>query len=156
MQVYVEGGTARQRALATSIAHFCHQMLMPRMKTLEINIEFNDDMRQDDDCGYCVPTAGYVCKSPREFDIEINASKSLRTIMDTVAHEMVHVKQYARNELRELGDSHFTWLGESVDGNKINYFDLPWEIEAHGREEGLFRRWAEQEGYKNEKWTKSN
>lgn len=79
MQVYVEGGTARQRALATSIAHFCHQMLMPRMKTLEINIEFNEDMREDDDCGYCVPTEGYVRKSPREFDIEINASKSLRT-----------------------------------------------------------------------------
>ena len=75
--------------------------------------------------------------------------------MDTIAHEMVHVKQYARNELREHGDSQFTWLNESVDGTKINYFDLPWEIEAHGREEGLFRRWAEQEGHTNAKWTKA-
>ena len=156
MQVYVEGGTARQRNYVTSLAHFCHKMLMPRMKTLEINIEFNEDMREDGDCGYCVPTEGYVRKSPREFDIEINASKSLKTIMETIAHEMVHVKQYARNELRELSDSQFTWCGETVDGTKIDYFDLPWEIEAHGREAGLFRRWAEQEGRNNDKWARYN
>ena len=35
-----------------------------------------------------------------------------------------------------------------------NYWDLPWEIEANGREVGLFIRWAEKEGYAKHKWTK--
>jgi hypothetical protein len=31
-----------------------------------------------------------------------------------------------------------------VDDNQVDYWDTPWEIEAHGREKGLFTRFKQQ------------
>jgi hypothetical protein len=44
-------------------------------------------------------------------------------------------------------------MGKTVNPEKVSYWDLPWEIEAHGRELGLFVRWAEKEGLADKKWT---
>jgi hypothetical protein len=68
--------------------------------------------------------------------------------METVAHEMVHVKQYAKGELTEQ-----SWQGKLINP-KQEYWDQPWEIEAHGREVGLFIQWAQNEGanHKPGKW----
>jgi hypothetical protein len=32
--------------------------------------------------------------------------------------------------------------GKKVDQNKVDYWDHPWEIEAHGRAIGLVNQWA--------------
>ena len=58
---------------------------------------------------------------------------------------MVHVKQMAKGELKErFTPVHKqTWNNKIVDTNKLSYWDLPWEIEAHGRQRGLFVRFVE-------------
>jgi len=43
------------------------------------------------------------------------------------------------------------WLGKRFTHDNTDYWDRPWEIEAHGRETGLFVRWAETNGI-NKKW----
>jgi hypothetical protein len=63
---------------------------------------------------------------------------------------MVHVKQYAR---RELHPSKEAWLGKTINPKKVSYWDLPWEIEAHGREVGLFVRYCEENKLGKYKWT---
>jgi hypothetical protein len=35
----------------------------------------------------------------------------------------------------------------------MDYYDLPWEIEAYGREVGLFVRWAEKNKLAGQEWT---
>jgi hypothetical protein len=45
--------------------------------------------------------------------------------------------------------------GKVINSEKVNYYDHPWEIEAHGRERGLFYRWVEQSRWKNCKWIKN-
>ena len=40
--------------------------------------------------------------------------------------------------------------------DKDDYFERPWEIEAHGRELGLFVRWAEANQLGHLKWTQEN
>ena len=58
-------------------------------------------------------------------------------ILKTLGHELVHVKQYVTGELnwREAG---LTYKGAHYDpGNLLEYFELPYEIEAYGRERGL-------------------
>ena len=65
---------------------------------------------------------------------------------------MVHVKQYARKELKQDYD----WLGKTYSPKKVSYWDQPWEIEAHGRETGLFVRWAEANKLGNKKWTQDS
>ena len=112
------------------------------------------DFEGDDSCGYCLPAGHADSSRPRDFEIEVNKYLDMRTMLETVAHEMVHVKQYARRELKELTTGTHRWMGDIVSDDDVAYWDLPWEIEAHGRECGLFVRWAQDNGYKG-KWTKS-
>jgi hypothetical protein len=76
----------------------------------------------------------------------------MRKMLETLAHEMVHVKQFARRELHPANDE---WYGKTYNPKKVDYWDLPWEIEAHGRETGLFIRWAEQTGTAKYAWTQT-
>ena len=48
-------------------------------------------------------------------------------------------KQYAKGEMvhYERDQSIIRWRQSKINVDKESYWDLPWEIEAHGREEGL-------------------
>jgi hypothetical protein len=58
-----------------------------------------------------------------------------------IAHEMVHVKQYAKGELKDyLKEEKSKYKNDHIYFESLNYWDYPWEIEAHGRELGLYYR----------------
>lgn len=141
--IKISGGTASQRKYIESITEFCIKTLMPRMSTLDISIKL---CAPQGAMGYCLET-----DSNRTFEIEIDRKLTLRKLLETLAHEMVHVKQYARRELHPV---HQTWCGKTYNPKKVSYWDLPWEIEAHGREVGLFVRWAEENDLGSKKWTR--
>ena len=119
---------------------------MPRMKTL--NIEVKVTRIKGDAEGYCLR------ESDRDFEIEVDSRLPLRKMMETVAHEMVHVKQYARREMNDwqYKEVYYKWKGTYVP-DSTDYWDLPWEIEANGRECGLFIRWAQHYGWADKAWT---
>tara|TARA_B110000503_G_scaffold118106_1_gene178740 strand:+ start:517 stop:951 length:435 start_codon:yes stop_codon:yes gene_type:complete len=141
MFIEVTGGKEYQRKRVQSIAEFCVETLMPRMRTLEVTIKLK---KPKGAIGYCLEL-----DSNREFELEIDRTQSLRKLLETVAHEMVHVKQFARRELHPSND---TWFGKTYNPKKVSYWDLPWEIEAHGREVGLFIRWCEANDLGNYSW----
>jgi len=154
MVIHIKGGTRKQKQYIRNISLFCINKLMPRMKNLEINITLKD-FGKDDSCGYCLATDDADPYRPREFDIEINKNLKLRRLLETIAHELVHVKQFARSELYESTvQGKHRWQGKWINKD-LDYYDQPWEIEAHGREAGLFIRWAEKEGHANKKWTQN-
>lgn len=77
--------------------------------------------------------------SPRMFLITLDDGLKRKTILKTLAHELVHVKQFARNELRKFdANDRPIYLGKTIKLDKIEYWEYPWEIEAHGREIGLY------------------
>lgn len=79
---------------------------------------------------------------PREFEIIIDAKMSKRRQLITLAHEMVHVKQHATGELKSLlMRREERWQGQYIKIDEMHYFDKPWEIEAYGRELGLYQRY---------------
>ena len=78
-------------------------------------------------------------KEPREFLIEIHPGIGARKILETLAHEMVHVKQYIYNE---TNDDLSVWHGKKYNSDKMDYWSHPWEIDAHGREIGLITKFA--------------
>jgi hypothetical protein len=84
----------------------------------------------------------YVSDDPslREFIIDIALELDDTTFAQTLAHEMVHVKQYAKGEMVHYSrDFHsMKWQKQRINTLELDYWDLPWEIEAHGREQGLF------------------
>ena len=61
-----------------------------------------------------------------EYQIDLRRSMKLKEMLMTLAHELVHV---------------------------IPYWDKPSEIEAYGRELGLFITWAEENNLGNKAWT---
>lgn len=68
----------------------------------------------------------------------------MRYKLMTLAHECVHLKQYAMGEIDENMN---TWKGTRVP-KSTDYWDSPWEIEAYGREKGLYIRFCETYGLK--------
>jgi hypothetical protein len=140
--ITVTGGKEYQRKRVESMVHFCINMLMPRMRTLDITVKLCSPKGA---MGYCLEL-----DTKRQFEIEASNKLSLRKLLETIAHEMVHVKQYARRELHPTTDA---WCGKTYNPKKVSYWDLPWEIEAHGRECGLFVRWAEANNLGNKNWT---
>lgn len=152
MQINIVGGYKTQRKYAESMIIFCVEHLMPRMKNIEVNLHIKD-FGKDDSLGYALPTDDANEQRPREFDIEVHKKQPLRRFLETVAHEMVHVKQFARGELYESSRmGKHRWQGEWLS-KEPDYWDQPWEIEAHGRETGLFVRWAESNKLGKRKWT---
>ena len=67
----------------------------------------------------------------------IKPSLSIKDIGLTLAHEMVHVKQYFRKEL-DGSNCRFKWKGRNADGYK--YENQPWEREAFRRESDLYQK----------------
>jgi hypothetical protein len=132
--IEVSGGTARKRELAEAMVNFCIKKFMPRMRTLDIQVKIKD-LKQAAK-GYCLAV------DKRTFELEIEKNMTQAEFMRTVAHEMVHVKQYARNELHVEHDK--CWKNDFY--TNTNYWELPWEIEAHGREIGLFVMWCQTHG----------
>ena len=146
-------GSKQKREYAESICNFVAEKFMPRLKDkITINLEFVSGLKKRESIyGDCIwEDEDY---RPREFTIRIDAGMDMRTTLTTIAHEMVHVKQYAKDEMKQLFVVNKTrFKGEYIPAD-TNYWDLPWEIEAHGRETGLFIQWAEKEGLGNQRWT---
>tara|TARA_A100001035_G_C27762386_1_gene491908 strand:- start:316 stop:783 length:468 start_codon:yes stop_codon:yes gene_type:complete len=152
MQVHIKGGSKRQKQLVRSMVNFCQKKLMPKMYNIEVNINLRN-FGKDDSLGYAIPSDYADLHRPREFDVDINKQQKLRRLLETVAHEMVHVKQFARGELYEsVRRNKHRWQGKWLNTDP-KYWDQPWEIEAHGREVGLFVQWAEANKLGDKRWT---
>lgn len=90
-------------------------------------------------------------KNPRFFTIKLRNAKGDDNIFQTLAHEMVHIKQMCRNELitgvmvakGNTVSAACRWKDElwKPTRKEHKYFDAPWEIEAFGREVGMYQRW---------------
>ena len=114
------------------------------VKNLGVIVTFDDNGLD----GSCTINDDFV--KPREFIVQVNPKRSVKEIFCALAHEMVHVKQYATSESKNYERQ--PWMvryrGEMVNTNTTSYWDQPWEIEAYGRELGLYVRFLEN---KNEK-----
>lgn len=75
----------------------------------------------------------------REFTISLDDSMGKRRTLIALAHEMVHVKQYARGEMRYIKSRRQVKFNKQYYNNDYFYFERPWEIEAFGRELGLYQ-----------------
>lgn len=130
MNITINGGSRNQRKYAHSITQF----VCKKFK-IKPNIEINF-RRMTNDLNY-----GYACElEGNDYEIDIKRNLRMREMLTTLAHELVHIKQYVKKEMPK-------------DISAGDYWDRPHEVEAHGREIGLFIRWCEQERLSNKPWT---
>lgn len=160
MQFTFDNKLQKHSGVLMEAAEFYANILLPKsiVKKLWIDFEVDTSIPYDAqvvfDCPYSPDDLG--CEEYQEGYLPFNitykrfAKNSVESHLKTLAHEMVHVKQYALRELtKNLVVSRggkvsmvSYWKGEKYKAKRKEdeYWDCPWEIEAYGREEGLYRR----------------
>ena len=118
--VNVTGGNKTQRDLVEDACFFFIKYLMPKVRKIEIDVVLKKIT--GDAVGYCLQT-----DTIRDYEIEIDKSLSIKDIVLTLAHEMVHVKQYVNKEMALEG---WRWKNAMVKMD-TPYIELPWEKEAY-------------------------
>lgn len=124
-----------------AILFYAQELLSSKMLE-NINLKVKFDKNIGEVYGYASIEAKTDNGKARDFLIEMNPFIGGRDILKALAHEMVHIKQYAYHE---TDDTLTRWKGIPVDGNFSDYWRQPWEIEAYGIEAGLFRKFVVQE-----------
>lgn len=61
--------------------------------------------------------------------MDIDSQLTPERLVDVLSHEMVHVKQLAKGQLKYKGKKLY-WKGKFVNHKKMSYYDHPWEHEA--------------------------
>ena len=152
--VLVNGGTKKQRVLIEDIAWwFCDKYFS---KFKYYNIEFDLTKIEGNVQGWCMD----IDKNCSH--IEIDKRLKGDDFITCVLHELVHVKQQFKGELKEMDGKSKRWKDEihigimsdsKVSAEKVralipenalakgvfitDYVDLPWEIEAYAMQETL-------------------
>jgi len=130
-----------------------HFFKRDRKELIVIGIEMKPRL-DNNDSGYCVDygtcDVGDFGEKTRARMIAISLSRNyddgeekfpyaVRDIASTLAHELVHAKQYIRRELtpKILNNALTTSRGKARTLSENKYRNFPWEEEAYGLEEEL-------------------
>jgi len=141
--IEVNGSYKARRTLAENVVEFCIGELMPRMKTLWVNVRLKS-MRGEDATGFC-----WEGDSNREFNLEIKQSLNEEEFIETVCHEMVHVWQGATKRMTEESNKRL-WLckdGKYRNYTNCDYMRQPWEVEAYRMQSDLLKEFKESSYY---------
>lgn len=108
-----------------ALEFFSSRLITPqKRKHIEITVKYRKVI---DELGTVYVDDYNVLGRPISFIIEVRQSDTEEEKLKTLAHEMVHVKQYIRGELNEEMS---VWRGHRVDSDEIPYAEQPWEVEA--------------------------
>lgn len=148
-----------------------------RKSNISINILKNEDLDHKDDVLDLKEYGAWVTydgidsvTGKKRFNMILNARRinrrakkqipRLKALMLDAAHELTHVKQYLNNELFDYVDGKARYKGEIFPlghaDDEDAYYSSPWEIEAYGREYGMYKMFSkkiknEQKAAKNKK-----
>jgi len=91
---------------------------------------------------------------PREFIIRVSTTLPLHKLLVTITHELVHLKQYYKGELKNyIRTNDIKWKGEKLTEKqvfKMDYWLEPWEIEAYGLQRALAMKFIEKNQHYSE------
>jgi len=93
------------------------------------------DRKMKDSYGECYISGMSDNLKPRRFVIKLNPTDV--DPLYSLAHQMIHVKQYAKGE---LSPCHSKWKATSVNESKTEYVDLPWEKQAYRYDNKLYEQ----------------
>ena len=152
MLLHMKGSNKKVRKVVEQAAWYYAEKLMGKrlLGSLEITINLKKDLliKEGNEGSAIWEDDGY---RSREFSIELDTTVKIRNLLITLAHEMVHVKQWAKNEMYEYMEPHMVrFKGEKIHLKETDYWDYPWEIEAYGKQLGLFVRFCEHMGFEDD------
>ena len=149
MLITIEGYRKHNKALFCALGNaaefYGDRLLGKRMaRNILLEIKLTKDLKKKEKAyGFCHVTDDNLNR-PREFSIELDTSMKFKfdQIITWLAHEMVHLKQFVRNELYDFELGRTQWKSRIYKTNS-NYNDQPWEKEAYRLEDKLYEEFAE-------------
>tara|TARA_B110000967_G_C18848087_1_gene543085 strand:+ start:178 stop:633 length:456 start_codon:yes stop_codon:yes gene_type:complete len=134
----VSGRCKNEKLVHWYVCMLFKELKIHRLSKTFISIEFVtslDDYNQGECSGDKDEVVIYIARQSK------NKKEGLRKLtfleqMISLAHEMVHAKQFLRGELGYTKSGEFTWKKRKAGGYK--YKNQPWEKEAVKRESQLF------------------
>ena len=133
LTLYTEGYGFSKKLCEDVVCWFVSKYL-PRHK-LEIEV-LHRGMKRENAYGYC-DVAGRHYK-PREFLIELDTHMDKETYTKTLLHELYHVLQFCKGELK-LKSSKRYYKGECMED--LEYYEQPHEIAARWNERILYQQY---------------
>ena len=128
---------AQQGQLVADVVEHTLYKLLPRRRNpiiLDINIVPKENMGD---------AVGFAYEDAEDFHVIELSDELLEDkdyLIETLCHELVHVKQAVKGELKDANQFIKLWKGEehiTVFTNYENYRDLPWEEEAYRLQDEL-------------------
>jgi hypothetical protein len=116
---------------------FYLELLLPDIDLSDVIVTINSDNAIKAE-GYCNAEDEVPHKS---FLIDLNCKMNRTRQLKALAHECVHIKQFFLGELSLYDTNHIKWKRKKISTDEVDYWDLPSEIDAHGREPGLYYRY---------------
>jgi len=145
LRIKIEGTHKKvhHKVLRSSLQWFARD-LMPQLTTgITLELKIVKNLVNEEQHDAAVTWLDQRIK-PRRFAMEVDADLGLERTLLMLAHEMVHVKQFATGELVDYSSGKTVkWQGKRMSvRDDDGYWTLPWEIEAYGRQPGLYARFC--------------
>ena len=151
IKVHARNIDDKLRVALYAMTSFAMARLVPS-KRLRDNVSINVHLKHHEYGGEAMLSEDANRYRPRDFKVIIDHHQAEiddygrtrtdtewgHTILRTLAHELVHVKQYLVGDLT-WRDKGMLWGGELFTPKYLTeQLDTPYEIEAYGKEKGLF------------------
>ena len=133
LSLYTEGYGYSKR-LCEDVVNWFVSKYLPKHK-LEIEV-LHRGMKREGAYGYCDVAGRHY--NPREFLIELDTHMDKETYTKTLIHELYHVLQFCRGELK-LKSSKRYYKGECMEN--LEYYEQPHEISARWNERILYQEY---------------
>jgi hypothetical protein len=125
-----------RKAIIKDCAQFYLRTLLPKKRKVNIKIDVVNNLESNEGVfGECYDNTQ---DEYYKYVIRLDDSESIETILVTLAHEFIHLKQYDRKELRFYSkkDDCARWKGQLY--KNYDYDTAPWEVEASEKELTLY------------------
>ena len=126
------------------IEQYCYDVLNHFFKgrckrVLELNLVMKTQMSH---LGFCEGDRNEVTiELSRKYDNELIP---LNTLMKTLAHELIHAKQFFRGEINSVND---VYAKDRKDYKKVSYRLKPWEHESYMMEDFMYKLYWQNQRY---------
>ena len=160
IKIHARNIDSKLKVALYAMTEFAMARLVPSNR-LRNNVSINVHLKHHDEGGEAMLEDYANRYRPRDFKVIIDHHRAEvddynrtrtdtewgHTILRTLAHELVHVKQYLIGDL-SWRDKGLLWKGEIFLPEYLtDHLDTPYEIEAYGKEKGLlvsfFIKWKE-------------
>lgn len=133
MEIQVHSRSIVKRSLISAVALFYAQELKLHRSKCNLTVITVPGLLKDTGM-----RGGTTQISKHELSIAVDSRLSIETLLITLAHEMIHAKQYALGQLK-VGTNGYIWLGKEYS---TTYYESPWELQAFGLERVLANKIA--------------